>query len=54
MAVPDIKKINPNHLPNINPASKPSGERNPSANIQIIVNKMNNVPNKNRFDCLKS
>ena len=30
----------------MDPANKPSGDKNPKANIQIIVNKINIVPKK--------
>ena len=47
-------KNNPNHLPKINPANKANGEPNPAAKTQIVANKINNIPSKNKFVCRSS
>ena len=44
----------PNHLPKINPDINASGEPNPAAKTHKVANKINKMPNKNKFDFLSS
>ncbi len=39
----------PNHLPKINPANSATGDPNPAANTQMMVNIINVIDKKNKF-----
>ena len=53
IAIPKDKIKIPNHFPKMNPANNPKGDPKPAAITQIIVNKINKVINKNKFDSFK-
>ena len=46
---PINKNINPNHFPKIKPAKIATGEPNPAAKTQTVVNNMNKTESKKKF-----
>ena len=45
---------NPNHVPKINPADKPTGDPKPAAKVHKMVKHIYKLANINKFDCLNS